>query len=304
MFSFFRRSKKDPDASTSRDNKRTNKEKERGKSSSPKLLNHHRHHNRDKDTGIINNVMCKNKPTIEKLFESAPQLYSIECSETSPKILPECELRENNEKSVIVTGAQVCSALNDNEKIDTNINQNSTETTDQITVAPNQAREEKQNQKKESRTEEMNTNHVNAASNYNPFKPTSDVKNVRNVKPCGHGTIAIQPRIPILSSRRDSLTPPESPKSELKNPYKKQKNDDNSSDDSLQNDTINASMKIKLNLPSINSTSVLALTDSITERTTSGNTQIDNDNTANNNNDIDVTYVIPIFYVNLYYHAN
>lgn len=226
MFNFFRRSKKDVDAGPSREKK--SKEKE--------LKN---------SPGLNHKDMCKNK-SLEK-FESAPQ-GGIE---TSPNILTESELRENNEESAIVTGVEV------------------------ITANP--------------LINEMNIKETNTKLPYlNGMKKNeSEIKNVRNVKPCGHGTIAIQPRIPTLSARRhsNSLTPPESPKTEMKHPYKK----DDINDGQLKTDknTISASMKIKLNHPSISSPSVQALTDSITENTTSA---------SENNIDGDVKYVLEFFY--------
>lgn len=235
MFNFFRRSKKDTDA---RDKK--SKDDAKNSSPSPKLI-----HNNKKDT------MCKNN-SIEKLIESAPQRN---VNETSPKILTEFELGENNEKSAIVNGLLL--------------------TTDDITNRNDTTSSSTEETDDDKKTRKMDTKYLTMKRNETP--PTSEPRNnTRNVKPCGHGTVAIQPRIPILTSRRDSSgTPPDSPKS-----FKKQKNDtsdDGSTSDNGSNksDTISASMKIKLNLPnSFNTTTVLALTDSITGNDTKINDDV------------------------------
>ncbi|XP_015839059.2 protein FAM184A isoform X1 [Tribolium castaneum] len=46
-------------------------------------------------------------------------------------------------------------------------------------------------------------------------KPERESRGV-SVKPCGHGTTAISPSVPILTGKRDTNTPPSSPKLELK----------------------------------------------------------------------------------------
>lgn len=47
-----------------------------------------------------------------------------------------------------------------------------------------------------------------------------------SVKPCGHGTVAITPKIPVAATRRNSsATPPSSPKLDVKNLHRKHSSD-------------------------------------------------------------------------------
>lgn len=266
MFNFFKRSKKDPDASTSRETTRDKKSKEKDvKNTSPQLALNNYYNKKD--------IMYKNNLPIEKLFESAPQQSGYE---TSPKILTEFELRENNKKSAIVTGALVKPGDDDDD--DHNNHDTNSETTNTGTTTPAEDSEE---DKSEMDAKQINFNGA-GVRRYDVV--VKENRNSRNVKPCGHGTVAIQPRIPILTARRDSSgTPPESPKSDVRNPLKKCKNDDQideSSDNNRNNkaETVSASMKIKLNLPNtINSPAMLALTDSITENVSSDTQSDSND---------------------------
>lgn len=228
MFNFFKRSKKDPEAGSSRDakEKRSKDFVEENRTSPVRGR---------KD-------MCKNKTTVQKV-ESAPQGGC----ETSPSIATESGLRENIEKSAPVSGDEVTASAVKNDPNPTNSDANSPI---------------------------VDTVEAHASKMFR--KPEPEVKSTRNVKPCGHGTLAIQPRIPILINRREnSVTPPESPKSDVKHFYRRLNSNESSNDtektasrrteNKPNEDTVSASMKIRFDLPSISSPAATLLTNSITE---------------------------------------
>lgn len=229
MFNFFKRSKKDPEAGSSKDNreKRIKQDVVEENRTSPVRGR--------KD-------MCKNKTTTVQKVESAPQGGC----ETSPSFTTESGLREN----IIEKSAPVSSG-------------------DEVTASAH---------KNDPNPPNSDANSANAdtaeAINIKMFKkPEAEVKNTRNVKPCGHGTVAIQPRIPILINRREnSVTPPESPKADTKHFYRRLNSNDSFNDTekltSRRVENTTGASKITFGVPSISSPAATLLTNSITENST------------------------------------
>lgn len=180
MFSFFRRSKKDSESHGSKENKdKKNKDGCKENSASPS-----RKHKE----------MCKNNITMQN-FESAPHSASVtsvlaDATEVSCPNFPETA-------SVSVSGGEP-------EKIDSN-------TTNETPI--------------DKMMEWNNRKEVSSRANTyaNMLRALESQKEPREnrgsgVKPCGHGTVAVLPKIPVLqANKRDDSnnTPPESPKPEV-----------------------------------------------------------------------------------------
>lgn len=216
MFSFFRRSKKEPD-SPAKESKRS-KDASKENTASPA----HKH-----------KEMCKNNITIQN-FESAPHSSSV----TDAAEVARCPETDD------------CASASA-EKTETN--------------ATNESDMEWNANRKDVASRAQT--YLNLVKTLEPPHPNE--RRGSGVKPCGHGTVAVSPKIPWLQGgRRDnSSTPPESPKPEAKRKLsdtfdaipekedKLRKGDlDNGTPSELfkrqvNNDTVMGSMKLHVELP-------------------------------------------------------
>lgn len=103
--------------------------------------------------------------------------------------------------------------------------------------------------------------YANMLRNLDPPKETKSGLGSAGVKPCGHGTVAIAPKVPLpVNNKRD--TPPGSPKAETRNklPFYKVPNESLHKTNNLAkyelvktqpvNDTVTGVMKLRVDIPS------------------------------------------------------
>lgn len=181
MFSFFKRSKKDPETHHAA---KENKDKK----------------TKDKDSSKENNTaprkqkeMCKNNSATSHNFESAPQCASV--------------------TDVLTTATEVAGPKIF-ETVAASASSGATLPAEIETIDPNPT-----NETMEFNGSASKRSVANKAQLYgNMLRTLEPVREGRSggVKPCGHGTVAVSPKIPILATKRDnSNTPPDSPKQEL-----------------------------------------------------------------------------------------
>lgn len=245
MFSFFKRSKKDTET---HNGPKENKDKK----------------SKDKDSSKENTAspsrkqkeMCKNNSTPQN-FESAPQCASVT---NVPTVATEVAGPKTLEiVSASASGAKIPAEV---EIIDPNP---TNETSDlQNTMEFNGSA--------------SNRGVASRAQMYgNMLKSLEPIREGRGggVKPCGHGTVAVSPKIPILQAakRDNSNTPPESPKQELKfrltskpdqisesistKATELRKTEESGTKDNLykdMNDTVTGVMKLRVDVPIITTT--------------------------------------------------
>lgn len=248
MFSFFKRTRKDQESNGIKDKDKKSKEKNSTKddNASPTSV--------PKD-------MCKNKLTQKS--ESALQSGNIN---VTPNIVPESRLRENGIETVRATSSDEVTAKNEKKVTVTN-----------ETIEPNLPKTSNTASFSETTKKSMEVSQ-NGPVKHSPSPVTSYASAVKNeiqqrrnsVKPCGHGTVAIAPRIPSPSNKRDmgSDTPPSSPDLNLgaKPKYRRVHSYEHSPPDKQHNldklkngraphiddpisDTVRAAIKLKVDLP-------------------------------------------------------
>lgn len=250
MFSFFRRSKKDTEAHNgskeNKDKRSKDKDSNKGSPVSPSR-------SKQKET-------CKNTSnSTTQNYESAPQYASVTSVPTvaaeiaGPKSL--------DSASAGVSGDNFHAEF---EKIDTN---------------PTNESSDLQNTMEYNGSASSNKGVATKTHNYaNMLKALEPVREGRGggVKPCGHGTVAISPKIPILQAakRDNSNTPPESPKQELSRikltvaepdemnesisakvaDLRKTEQENGTKDNLYINDTVTGVMKLRVDVPVITTT--------------------------------------------------
>lgn len=231
MFSFFRRSKKDSESHGTKENKdKKNKDGCKENSASPS----HKH-----------KEMCKNNITMQN-FESAPHSASVtsvlgDATEVSCPNFSETA-------SASVSGGEA-------EKIESNA----------TNETPSGKMMEWNNRKEVSSRANTYANMLRALESQREPRENRG----SGVKPCGHGTVAVLPKIPILqaSKRDDTNTPPESPKPEvirklsdaaqsisakedkLRNAGQENGPVDNIFKRQANNDTVTGIMKLRIDIP-------------------------------------------------------
>lgn len=232
MFSFFRRSKKDSESHGTKENKdKKNKDACKENSASPS-----RKHKE----------MCKNNITMQN-FESAPHSASVTSvlGDATEVLCPNFSETE----SASVSGGEA-------EKIDSNAT----------------------NETPTDKMMDWNTNRKEVSARANTYanmlRALESQKEPREsrgsgVKPCGHGTVAVQPKIPLpqASKRDEASTPPESPKpgvirklsgtaqsisakeDKLRNAGQENGPVDNIFKRQANNDTVTGIMKLRIDIP-------------------------------------------------------
>lgn len=174
MFSFFRRSKKE-------NVEKKNKEKDS-----------------KEDTGTTSrrdNESSKNNIQTQKA-ENALQGGQV----AEPSLVTQTELLENAASAILSSNL----APSTDEKNENNENLHGT------AMTSNLENDEAKGKVTADKTKKITAQPLTYAS---MLRKTEPVKITHCVKPCGHGTVAVTPKIPIPSGRKNSLgTPPESPK--------------------------------------------------------------------------------------------
>lgn len=251
MFSFFRRSKKSKqsDLNSSKENEeKRNKEKD--------------HFNQDSGSSTPNNQndSCKNNfPT--EIPENALQGGQV----VSPSFATESGLIETD-SSAPVSSVNIVSSTNENNETE----ETNSDVQEGLSCNTEMDKPDVTNKEK---TKQPNAQPLTYASMLRKVEP---IKITNSVKPCGHGTIAITPRIPLPTGvRRDSVgTPPDSPKfiqsrknstntlleSTENNFSFTSKTTDVSTGDASKPDVVNDAVKVAISLPILSSLSANSAT--------------------------------------------